>query len=162
MARPGSVPVTIVGQEKREILRMGPITIEVLEDGRNTDNRLGAVVLTIAPGTKGPPQHWHRMHDETFLILKGRFRFTTGKKELDARAGDYVVVPPKCFHTFANPFEEEAAFYNTFTPAYYVDYLRMTCDAYNARQDLTKEERLKIMAHFATFVVDPADLEEVY
>jgi mannose-6-phosphate isomerase-like protein (cupin superfamily) len=65
------------------------------------------------------------MHDETFFITKGRIRFTTDKGDVDTKAGDYVIVPTRSIHTFSNPFEEEAEFFNTFTPAYYVDYLRM-------------------------------------
>ena len=40
-----------------------------------TDNRLGAVEVTIPPHTQGPQPHWHEMHDETFLITKGTVRF---------------------------------------------------------------------------------------
>jgi hypothetical protein len=32
---------------------MGPIEIRVLEDGTNTDNRIGSIVLKIGPKTKG-------------------------------------------------------------------------------------------------------------
>jgi oxalate decarboxylase/phosphoglucose isomerase-like protein (cupin superfamily) len=63
------------------------------------------------------------MHDETFLITKGKVRFHTDKGDHDTAAGDYVVVPPKSIHSFSNPFDEPAEFLNTFTPAYYVDYL---------------------------------------
>jgi hypothetical protein len=63
------------------------------------------------------------MHDETFLITKGKVRFHTDKGDHDTAAGDYVVVPPKSIHSFSNPFDEPAEFFNTFTPAYYVDYL---------------------------------------
>jgi quercetin dioxygenase-like cupin family protein len=135
------VDVTVVKSESGELIKMGPIEIRVLEDGRNTDNRIGSVVLKIGPKTKGvglslprfptklidmyfkPILHWHRMHDETFLITKGKVRFHTDKGDHDTAAGDYVVVPPKSIHSFSNPFDEPAEFFNTFTPAYYVDYL---------------------------------------
>jgi len=52
-------------------------------------------------------------------------RFLTGKEERDTEVGDYVVVPTEAIHAFSNPFDEEAEFCNTFTSAYYVDYLRM-------------------------------------
>jgi len=155
-----------------EVLHMGPLTIRVLEDGRNTDNRIGSMILTIKSGSKGPPIHWHRMHDETFFVTKGRLRFTvisaddakTGSKEtkdIDTKAGDYVIVPTKSIHTFSNPFEEEAEFFNTFTPAYYVDYLRMLAKAVNAAQNktgkpLTEAEQRDVMAQFATF--SPGDV----
>lgn len=74
----GTTNITLVKTTEGEILEMGPVKIRIIEDGSNTDNRIGAVMLTIAPNTPGPALHWHRMHDETFLITKGKFRFTTG------------------------------------------------------------------------------------
>lgn len=130
---------------------MGPITIRVLEDGSNTDNRIGSIILSIAPKTAGPILHWHRMHDETFYVTKGTVRFTTDKGEHDAKAGDYVVVPPKSIHSFSNPFEEPAEFFNTLTPAYYVDYLRMISKAAQGKSLLTEEGQRAAMAQFATF-----------
>ncbi len=131
----------------------------VLEDGSNTDNRLGAVSLTIPAHTSGPSQHWHRMHDETFLVTKGMVRFTTGSKNVDAKVGDYIIVPPRAVHTFSNPFDEEAEFFNTFSPAYYVHYLRLTAKAVAAKGlPLSEKESRDFMAQFATF--PPEVLEE--
>jgi quercetin dioxygenase-like cupin family protein len=74
----GTTQVNLATTTNTELLEMGPIKIRILEDGSNTDNRIGAVTLTIAPHTSGPAMHWHRMHDETFLITKGKFLFHTG------------------------------------------------------------------------------------
>jgi mannose-6-phosphate isomerase-like protein (cupin superfamily) len=146
--------VTLVQQETAEVIRIGPLTIRVIEDGSNTDNRIGAISLTIPPCTPGPPQHWHRMHDETFLITKGRVRFTTGSVDHDTKVGDYVVVPPKAVHTFSNPFDEEGELYNSFTPAYYVDYLRMLSKRFQEKGMLSEEEQREVMAQFATFPLE--------
>jgi quercetin dioxygenase-like cupin family protein len=136
-----------------ETLKMGPIKIRILEDGSKTDNRIGAVSLSIAPRTAGPGLHWHRMHDETFLITKGTIRFSTVQEDHDAGVGDYVVVPPKAVHAFSNPFDEEAEFFNTFTPAYYVDYLRMLAQqAREGKGPLTVEQQVEAMKQFATFL----------
>lgn len=40
-----------------EVLTMGPLTIRILEDGRNTDNRIGTMILRIKGGSRGPPIH---------------------------------------------------------------------------------------------------------
>lgn len=134
---------------------MGPTTIRILEDGTHTDNRIGSISLTIAPNTEGPPIHWHRTHDETFLVTKGRVRFFNETGHVDTKAGDYVIVPPKAIHSFANPFDEEAIFFNTFTPAFYVHHLRLmakaTTEAIKEGRNMGKEEALGIMAQFATF-----------
>lgn len=107
-----------------EVIRLGPVQIRVLEDGSRTDNRIGAVEITLPPSLPGPPQHFHLMHDETFLVTKGVVRFIIGDTERDAHVGDYIVVPPGAAHTFANTTDQPAVFFNTFTPAYYVDYFR--------------------------------------
>jgi hypothetical protein len=34
-------------------------------------------------------------------------------------------VPARCPHTLSNPFNEEAKFLSTFTPAYYIQYFKL-------------------------------------
>jgi hypothetical protein len=67
----GPAPVKLFRKDDAEVLTLGPITCYVFEDGSNTDNRVGAVLLMIPPGAKGPPMHWHRFHDELFFVTKG-------------------------------------------------------------------------------------------
>lgn len=60
----------------------------------SADNRMGCAEFTVPANTKGPPPHWHVMHDETFLVTKGSIRFhAKGGKHIDAKVGD-VVCPP--------------------------------------------------------------------
>src|SRR5271165_5379172 len=117
-------PVNVTAREEGEVIQIGPISNRVLEDGSRTDNRIGAVQILIPPGVAGPPKHLHRMHDETFLVMSGVVRFTVKDSERDAREGDYVVVPIGAAHTFSNPFDQPAILFNTFTPAFYLNYLR--------------------------------------
>ena len=141
-------PITLVPARAGEIIRIGHQLIgRVMEDGSNTDNRLGMIELTLAPHASGPVAHWHEMHDETFLVTKGTVRFHgagvkdfegkevvahggddgDGKDDVyvDAKEGDYVVIGLKAPHTFSNPTGEEAVFVNTLTPAFYVNYFKM-------------------------------------
>lgn len=67
----GPAPVKLYRKDDAEVLMLGPITCYVFEDGSHTDNRVGAVLLMIPPGTSGPPMHWHRFHDELFFVTKG-------------------------------------------------------------------------------------------
>ncbi|KAI6249502.1 hypothetical protein HI914_02741 [Erysiphe necator] len=169
-------PVTFVcaGDKDLEIINVGPATIQILEDGSHTDNRFGAVSVTLAPNTPGPIPMWHRMNDTTFYITKGRLRFfisssapssclntscISESKERPFRivkAGDYIVVPPCAIHNFDNPFDEEAAFLNTFTPAYYIDAIRLIAKKTQKAVDegrfpLDPEEQLEVMRRWATF-----------
>ena len=114
--------IKLVRPSEGEILKVGPLTLRVQEDGTHTglDNRIAAVTITIPPNTAGPPQHWHEMHDETFLVTKGTVRFSTDKEHTDAKVGDYVVVPPRSHHTFGNVSDEEAEMFCTLTPSFYI------------------------------------------
>jgi len=120
------------------------------------DNRLGAAEFIVPPRTTGPPPHWHEMHDETFLVTQGKLRFsTTGHKEakdIDALAGDYVTVPVRAPHTSANPFDEEAKFFNTFTPAFYVNYFKLLSDLAEGGP-VTPQISETAMASYATITV---------
>lgn len=117
------------------------------------DMRLSCVELIIPPGTRGPPAHWHEMHDETFLITKGTVRFhIPGKPDIDAKAGDYLVVPTKSPHTFSNPTDGESSFFNTFTPAFYINYFKLLGELV-AGGPLSKEANEKAMSYYATLPV---------
>ncbi len=52
------------------------------------------------PGT-GPKLHKHP-YDETFLVQEGEARFTVGENEIEATAGEIVVVPANTPHGFVN------------------------------------------------------------
>ena len=99
------------------------------------------------------------MHDETFLVTKGTVRFhTTGLKEpqpdINAKAGDFVTVPVRAPHTFSNPFNEEARFFNTFTPAFYVNYFKLMAKMVEEQGKYTPEINKAAMSAFATIPVD--------
>ncbi len=66
------------------------------------------------------------MHDETFLVTQGKMQFHGLHGEtIVAKLGDYVTVPTRSPHTFSNPYDEEAKFFNTCTPAFYFNYFKM-------------------------------------
>jgi hypothetical protein len=71
MPHRGPVPVKLFKKETAETLKVGPITIRVYEDGSLTENRVSGVLLEVPAGKSGPPMHWHRFHDELFLVTKG-------------------------------------------------------------------------------------------
>jgi len=121
-----TVPINFVPVEAGEVLSLGTIKIRIMEDGSRTDNRIGSAEFTLPPGTSGPPPHWHEMHDETFLVTQGKMQFHGLHGEtIVAKLGDYVTVPTRSPHTFSNPYDDEAKFFNTYTPAFYINYFKL-------------------------------------
>jgi quercetin dioxygenase-like cupin family protein len=115
---------SIVGPDGGQIVRLGPATVRILEDGATTGHRLGIGEITLAPHSSGPPQHRHARHDEGFYVVSGTARFTIGAAVHDAPAGTLAMIPPGAPHTFANPGDEPLVMVNTFTPDLYVQYFR--------------------------------------
>ncbi|KAI1084905.1 RmlC-like cupin domain-containing protein [Whalleya microplaca] len=144
--------INFVPAQAGEVLQLyGGSTCRVMEDGSRTDNRIGSAEFVIPAKTSGPPAHWHEMHDETFLVTEGTIRFhAPDGTHIDAKAGDYVVVPTRAPHTFSNPTDVEAKFFNTFTPAYYVHYFKLVEAMGSEGRGVGKEEVLEAMSRFAT------------
>ena len=91
------------------------------------------------------------MHDETFLVTQGTVRFhAPDDTHIDAKMGDYITVPVRAPHTFSNPTDEEAKFFNTYTPAFYIDYFRIMAEKSKGDSRMSKEKNIEVMARFAT------------
>ena len=52
------------------------------------------------PAGAGPPLHVHDEEHEVFTLLSGRVRFRIEHEDVEAGAGDVVMVPPGTPHTF--------------------------------------------------------------
>jgi mannose-6-phosphate isomerase-like protein (cupin superfamily) len=100
-------------------------TFTILDDGGGTAGRLGLIMCELAPGWVGPPQHVHAATDETWFVLTGAARFTTGDESVVATAGRSVTAPRGTPHTFANAdADAPATLFCTVSPADYVTYFR--------------------------------------
>jgi mannose-6-phosphate isomerase-like protein (cupin superfamily) len=58
------------------------------------------VLRSGSEGAAGPPPHVHRHRDELFYIVKGRFTFVVGTRELEVEQGGTVFVPRGTRHAF--------------------------------------------------------------
>jgi oxalate decarboxylase/phosphoglucose isomerase-like protein (cupin superfamily) len=87
------------------------------------------------------------MHDETFLVTAGRMQFHLHNgKVITANTGDYVTVPTRSPHTFSNPFHEEAKFFNTFTPAHYINYFKLLATMAEKGVPMNPDDNRRAMA----------------
>jgi quercetin dioxygenase-like cupin family protein len=142
----------IVALGDGELVDIGQITMEILEDGSLTDHRLGVARFSIPPRTVGPPQHKHTEHDEGFLVTKGRLVFSVGTEKHEASVGTWVMVPVNAPHSFENPFDEPAEFLNTFTPDFYVQFFHEMSDLAK-RNAVTVDNVRELMKRYRTEVV---------
>ena len=62
-------------------------------------------------------------------------------------------VPIRAPHTFCNPSDQEAKFFNTFTPAFYVNYFKLLASFIGDGKVMTPEANIKAMASFATIPI---------
>jgi mannose-6-phosphate isomerase-like protein (cupin superfamily) len=143
---------SIVRPDGGDVIRLGPVTMRILEDGSTTGHRLGLGEITLAPRTAGPPQHRHARHDEGFYVVSGTARFTVGAQTYDAPAGTLAMIPPGAPHTFANPGDEPLVLLNTFTPDLYVQYFRDLRDMISGGGAPTPEATAQVMSRYATEV----------
>jgi mannose-6-phosphate isomerase-like protein (cupin superfamily) len=148
--------IRIVRPGEGEHAGIGAIGLRIIEDGSNTQHRLGLVEATLPPGPAQPPQHVHHEHEEVFIVTAGKVRFTSGVESVDVEAGTVVIVPIDVPHTFSNPFDETALFIGTMTPDLYIQYFRDIAQLPVDSQGLPNPADLaRTMAHYATDVVRP-------
>ena len=130
---------------------LGQYAYRIVEDGSNTQMRLGVIESLIPPHAKGPVVHFHEMHDEGFIVKRGTVRFhSPGRPDVDAKAGDMVIIPTRLPHRFSNPFAEEAEFIGTTTPGHYVRYFEVLEQMIGQGKELTPEVNKAAMLRFAT------------
>jgi mannose-6-phosphate isomerase-like protein (cupin superfamily) len=145
------VSIAYVAPGNGEVVLDGPIRIRILENGTNTGHRLGLTENVLAPATTGPPQHIHREHVETFFVVSGTVRFTSGTEHADVPAGGLLTAPIGVPHTFANPdADEPATFLCTFTPDRYIDYFRELGALRPGPDGLDPAVVLGLMSRYAT------------
>ncbi len=149
--------VRMTGPAEGETFRAGPVTFRVLDDGVSVDGRSGVVECQLAPGWTGPPQHLHHEHDETFYVVSGTVRFTSGDDVLLAPAGSLVTAPIGTPHTFGNPDPDLGArLLCTVTPERYLGYFRELQDLQpNADGLLDPSAVLALMSRYATAPYPP-------
>ena len=121
--------ITVNGPSAGESWSAGGAGFRILEDGSAVAGRWGLVECTLAPGWGGPPQHVHREHDESFYVLSGTVRFTSGRDDVLATPGTLVTAPIGDPHTFANADDQApASLLCTVTPERYIGYLKELAD----------------------------------
>jgi mannose-6-phosphate isomerase-like protein (cupin superfamily) len=91
-------------------------TVDYLATGASTDGQYGLYRWNMAPGVGGPPLHFHRTISESFFVLSGVVTLLDGEREVQARSGDFLYVPPGGLHGFGNRSDDAASMLILFAP----------------------------------------------
>lgn len=84
-----------------EVLDVGGTTMDLLADFEDTAGAVNANRARLAPGSAGPPPHYHRGSAELFFVLGGALRVLAGDRVLTLDEGDFLAVPRRTPHAFA-------------------------------------------------------------
>ena len=68
------------------------------------------------PGEGSAPPHRHRRHVESFYVIEGELALTAGGRDLRARAGSWLQVPPGVRHSVSFPGAAPARLLDVHTP----------------------------------------------
>jgi quercetin dioxygenase-like cupin family protein len=91
--------------------------LRILLTSGESDGAVGAVELTMEPGTLGPPLHIHPAHAEAFYVLAGTLSFQLGEEIVTGGPGTWACAPKNVAHTLANHSTEPGRLLCVFAPA---------------------------------------------
>ncbi|MGW6140919.1 cupin domain-containing protein [Streptomyces sp. NPDC055144] len=81
-----------------------------------THGEFGLYRVMLGAKAGGPQTHFHRTISESFFILGGTVRLFNGENWVDAREGDFLLVPQGGLHAFRNDSDSPAEMLLLFTP----------------------------------------------
>jgi quercetin dioxygenase-like cupin family protein len=76
--------------------------IVIRTTAEESGGELLAFELFLPPGGHVPARHAHPHQQETFTVISGELEFHVKRRVVRARAGEVVVVAPRCEHWFGN------------------------------------------------------------
>ena len=91
-------------------------TAHYLATGRSTNGGFGLYRWDMAAAPSGPKPHFHRTISESFYVLAGIVRLYGGADWIEARPGDFLLVPEGGVHGFRNESGEPASMLILFVP----------------------------------------------
>ena len=97
-----------------------PVTKErmtFLKTAAETNGEYVLIELSAAPGAVVAAAHVHPSQTETFEVLSGTLGAKLGRRQVEARAGDVVVIPPRTAHKWWNAGEDTLVFRAEVRPA---------------------------------------------
>jgi mannose-6-phosphate isomerase-like protein (cupin superfamily) len=107
-----------------DALRLGPSEASIKVGGQDALGSLTVMESVLGPGFPGPVLHRHMAMVDSFYVLEGVLTLHFGDRKVEARAGNYAVVPPGNDHTISNPGDEPVRLLNIMAPGGLEEYLK--------------------------------------
>jgi mannose-6-phosphate isomerase-like protein (cupin superfamily) len=136
-----------------------PVTKErmtFLKTAAETNGDYVLIELNAAPGAVVAAAHVHPSQTETFEVLSGTLGAKLGREQVEARAGDVVVVQPRVAHKWWNAGDDTLVFRTEVRPALGFEQLVETmfglaADGKTNEKGMPNPLRLAVIAnhHFA-------------
>jgi mannose-6-phosphate isomerase-like protein (cupin superfamily) len=112
---PGSKSIIWRAGEGRKY-ECGSMTAIFKADEDETKEKYSVSEWWMKPNSSGPGAHLHEENDEVFYVIAGRPSVLVGDKWVDTQVGDFLRIPAKTLHDFANNTNERCALLNFFIP----------------------------------------------
>ena len=126
----------------------------------DTGGALTLIESVMEPAHKGPLEHVHTGHDESFFVISGQLRFRVGDGFKTVTSGDTIFASRGLAHGFANPGSDPARYLVALTPSGYEFYFERLATLIRRQGSMpSREELLRLMAEHGTFPAEPLTAE---
>ena len=100
----------------REEIRVGPMTIRFLLDGRASGGSVAVFEFDVPAGARLPAAHSHDGYEETVYGLRGAVTWTLDGQSTDVGPGEVLCIPRGAVHRFDNNGDDDATVLAVVTP----------------------------------------------
>jgi quercetin dioxygenase-like cupin family protein len=99
-----------------ETIRIGPLGIRFLIEGKDSNGGAAVFECTIPAGAAVPAPHSHDAYEETVYGLEGVLTWTVDGRATDLGPGDALCIPRGAVHKFENLGDEDVKVLSIVTP----------------------------------------------
>ena len=100
----------------REEIRVGPMTIRFLLEGRESGGAVAVFEFDVPAGARLPAAHSHDGYEETVYGLRGSVTWTLDGETIEIGPGEVLCIPRGTVHRFDNPGDADATVLAVVTP----------------------------------------------
>ncbi len=100
----------------REEIRVGPMTIRFLLEGRESGGAVAVFEFDVPAGARLPAAHSHDGYEETVYGLRGSVTWTLDGETIEIGPGEVLCIPRGTVHRFDNTGDDDATVLAVVTP----------------------------------------------